>query len=205
MSPRPEGADDLRARLARLDPVPPTLAVDPSTSRQAHELLERTMLTAPSSTSPDAPSSHPRRTAWVVAAAASVLVVSGAVFGLSGGDAKIPAKAPTSLALTLGASDAMAMCLPFDGAILAGFPVAFAGTVTTVEGSEVTLDVTRWFTGGTADQVVLTATGSAALDGVDFAAGGDYLVTAADGAVSSCGYSGASSDFLLQAFEQAFA
>lgn len=35
--------DALRARLARLDPVPPSRAVDPPTSPRAHELLERAM------------------------------------------------------------------------------------------------------------------------------------------------------------------
>ena len=55
---------------------------------------------------------------------------------------------------------------------------AFRGTVVAVGDGSVTLDVTKWYANGDADQVVLSTVDLAtvALDGVEFAQGGDYLV-----------------------------
>jgi hypothetical protein len=95
----------------------------------------------------------------------------------------------------------------FDVAILRGMPVAFAGTVSDISADTVTLDVDRWYKGGSAGQVAVTvASGqsSAALDGVDFAVGKSYLVAAADGTVSGCGLSGPASPELESAYDEAF-
>jgi len=101
----------------------------------------------------------------------------------------------------------MSSCLPFDVATLAGMSPAFAGTVTSVDGGKVVLDVDRWYAGGEAEQVLLSqpdATTSAALDGVTFEEGERYLVTAAQGTVNGCGYSGPATPELEAAFDQAF-
>ena len=92
----------------------------------------------------------------------------------------------------------------FDPARLKTFPVAFAGTVTAVQGDTVILDVTTWFVGGTAQVVTLSSPTAAAQDGTAFTLGKDYLVSAAEGVVTTCGYSGEDDDVLRQAYTAAF-
>jgi hypothetical protein len=94
----------------------------------------------------------------------------------------------------------------FDVALLADMSPAFAGTATSVEGETVTVTVDRWYTGGDAATVVLNgAVGSPALiDGFEFVVGQQYLITAADGNVNFCGYSGPATPELTAAFDVAF-
>jgi hypothetical protein len=208
--------DELRTRLARLDPAPAGSPVDPVTSPRAQELVERIMQTPETQTVPtrDATDelSARRRRPWLLAAAAAVLLIAlvGTVWLVSGdgqvGDAST-AEDPTTLALELPASDVANSCMMFDVQILADMPVALAGTVTAIEPGQVTLDVDRWYTGGDADVVTIAVLdgNSVALDGVDFREGERYLVTATDGVVNGCGYSGPATPELEQSFEQAFA
>ena len=117
------------------------------------------------------------------------------------------APAPTTLALQLPAPNVMASCIQFSVDVLKDMSPAFAGTVTSVEGDTVTIDVDHWYAGGTADTVTLTQPGgsqSIALDGVDFRQGERYLVTAAEGTVNGCGYSGPATPDLERAFAEAF-
>lgn len=200
--------DALRERLARLDPA--TAPVDPVTSPRAQELLERTMntdLDTPA-TAGETDARPRRRTARVaLAAAAAAAVALGGTALLTGGDEK-GTTAPTQLALSLPDPTAMSSCIVFSTDVLRGMPVAFAGTVTAVQGDTVTLEVTRWYKGGSADQVVLDTPGehtSASLDAVAFEDGKDYLVTATDGKVNGCGFSGPAGAELSRAFDEAFA
>jgi hypothetical protein len=196
--------DDLRVRLSRLDPAPSS--VDPVESPRAQELLERIMATPVlTSSTPSTPS--PRRrgvvAAWAAAAAVAAIGTASAGIALRP-DHKA---APTSLALTLPASGVMSSCIQFSVDVLKDMSPAFAGTVTSVEGDTVTLDVDHWYAGGSADTVTLTQPGgstSVALDGVDFQQGKRYFVTAAQGTVNGCGYSGPASAELEQAFAEAF-
>lgn len=204
--------DALRARLGRLDPQPASVPVDPITSLRAQELLERTM-TTDLDTPTTSPAPGPRRSRRLVAlsaAAAAALVAGGVVLLAGGNDAGAPTpKAESTLALTLPDPLAMSSCLQFDTAVLRGMDLAFAGTARSVSGGSVTLDVTRWYKGGTADVVTLQTPGentSASLDSVQFRAGGDYLVTAtADGHVNGCGFSGEATPDLTRSFDEAFA
>jgi hypothetical protein len=134
-----------------------------------------------------------------VAAAAALVVGVGGVLALGGGE-------PTTLTLNAGGEDPMAMCIQFSTEQLAKAPVAFEGTVTSVEGSVVTLDVDTWFKGGDADQVVLDAPQGmeALIGGIPFIVGDPYLVTAYDGNVNYCGFSGPATPDLRAAFEEAF-
>jgi hypothetical protein len=208
--------DELRARLSRLDPAPAGSPVDPVTSPRAQELVERIMQTPETPTLPtpepvDEPAAR-RRRPWLLAVAAAVLLVAlvGIVWAVSGGSPSGIAPGgedPTTLALELPPSDVAGSCLMFDVNVLAEMPVAFAGTVTALDGGQVTLDVDRWYRGGDADVVtVAVADGqtSAALDGVDFRDGERYLITATDGTVNGCGFSGPATPELEQAFQQAF-
>ncbi|UOY02180.1 hypothetical protein [Blastococcus sp. PRF04-17] len=134
-----------------------------------------------------------------------VAVVSGAL--LRGGDGPGADREPAPLALELPAADAAMSCVMFDVAFLAQMPVAFAGTVTGIEDGQVSLDVDRWYRGGTAERVTIAVPpeqSSAALDGVDFRTGERYLITATDGTVNGCGFSGPANPELESAYDEAF-
>ena len=86
----------------------------------------------------------------------------------------------------------MASCLPFEVGTLAGMSPAFGGTVVELTDSVATLEVDRWFTGGEAEIVEIEYTpGFEALIGTpNLEVGQRYLITATDGVVNGCGYSG---------------
>ena len=210
--------DELRTRLARLDPAPAGSPVDPVTSPRAQELVERAMSTPEIQTVPTPDPADElaarRRRPWLIPAAAAAAVLAAVVatvLVISGGGAT-PAgngstEDPTTLALSVAPSDVANSCIMFDVAYLAEMPVALAGTVTAIEPRRVTLEVDRWYRGGDADLVTIGVqdNNSVALDGVEFVEGERYLVTATDGVVNGCGFSGPATPELEQAFEQAFA
>lgn len=203
------GDDDLRRRLHDGDPARAAGPLDPHQSRTAHEILERAMATADlhdaTTPLPDRAPRPGRRRLLAVGVAAAAVVAVGAGLALSGvlGGDDAPAESST-LALTAAPGDALGSCAMFSVDTLAAQPVALAGTVTAVSGEVATLDVSRWYAGGDADLVTVTSTQGAALDGVDLAVGADYLLTATDGVVSGCGYSGPASPELAASFDEAF-
>jgi hypothetical protein len=203
--------DDLRARLSRLDPVPAGVPVDPVTSPRARELVERAMsstVQTPDTTSAADGLSRRRRPWLLAAAAAAVLAAVVGGFSLLG-DGAAPGAGdgqPTTLALELPPGDVAMSCIQFDVQFLREMPVALAGTVTALDPGQVSLDVDRWYKGGSADRVTIDVpvNNSAALDGVDFREGERYLLTATDGTVNGCGFSGPASAELESAYGAAF-
>lgn len=205
------GDDDLRARLSRIDPMRADGAADSLPSLTAAEIKERAMQTIETdldSPQPEQNSAPWRRPRLLAAAAAVVLVLgAGAVFATAGDDPTPTSGKPTTLALSLPDNTVASSCIAFDVTFLREMPVAFAGTVTDISADTVTLDVTRWYKGGSAGQVAVSlASGqtSAALDGVDFAENKQYLVAAAQGTVNGCGFSGPASPELGSAYAEAF-
>ena len=208
--------DELRNRLARLDPQADA-PVDPITSPRAQDLLERTM-TTDTHVLDETHAPAPRRNRLLMAAAAAVAaagIVAAVVITNSGGST--PAKHPgkTSLALKLPGGGpgihpggpSMGSCVRFEVSLLKAEPVAFAGKATEVTPSTVTITVTKWYKGGTADQVtVANRDGSPVTSegGLTFEQGKDYLVSANDGTVVGCGFSGEATTDLQQAYSQAF-
>lgn len=190
--------DELRTALAKADPAPRSV---PPLSRA---LLERTMTSDPmTETVPTAPA---RRRSWLPAAAAAVVLAgaAGAYALTAGGDD--PAS-ELQLALPGGDETSMMSCVPVQAEFLADMPVVLAGTVTGVTGDEVRLDVTRWYRGGDTDTVVLTnlsADMQALLGATDFRTVEDYLVSATDGTVNACGFTGPASAELQQVYDEAF-
>ena len=200
-----ESDDDLRARLRRLDPAG-DLPVDPVSSPRAASSMERVVQTL----DPSPVRRAPRRARLLAGAAvlgAAAAVTAGVL--LTDREDPRPADAPTTLTLAMPPSDAFASCVPFEVRYLADMSPAFAGTAIEVGDHRVVLDVDHWYTGGNADRVLLEAPGGAAAAalgyGVDFERGERYLVTAANGTVNGCGYSGPATPEFERSFEEAFA
>lgn len=186
----------LRNRLAASNPIPPSHPVDPINSDRARAQLEDIMSTATTQ-----PRTRPRRMRLALAVAAALVVVVGGATLYSGlGTSQPP------MVLTANGGDAMASCIRFDPSILADMSPAFAGTVTDMTGSTVTLEVDYWYAGGDAETVEIQYTpGFEALIGTpSFEVGQRYLITAADGVVNGCGYSGPATPDLESAFQRAF-
>jgi len=208
--------DDLRTRLSRIDPAGPDLPVDAASSPRARELLERTMQICDVIPDVDVPRSRPgRRPGWWVAGVAAVAaVVAAALFVLGGGGGSpVPngpggspgEDDPTILALSVPSSEP-SRCRALDVAVLRTMEVAFEGTVTASGGGQATLEVEHWFRGGDPDRVTIDVPEGRTSEalGIEFRSGERYLVTATDGTVHGCGYSGPATRELETTFAEAF-
>jgi hypothetical protein len=88
------------------------------------------------------------------------------------------------------AAGGVASCLVYDPANLPTFDIVFDGTVTAIEGDQITFDVNEGWKGAegsvrlTAPQVDVALTGPLP----DFTVGGRYLVTASGSTINACGY-----------------
>jgi hypothetical protein len=205
-------SDELKNRIRRLDPMGPE--VETRSVSESREMMEAVMSTPTKSTdrrperdrqtlrpaagTPGGSIAISRPLAWVAAAMAIVVVTAFALLN-SGGT--------TPLVLSAGESDpALMSCLPFSVDILDDMEVAFEGTVTGVDGDQITLDVVTWYRGGDAEQVQITAPlgMEALIGGIPFEVSGSYLVSASNGVVNYCGYTDMATPEMRAAFEQAF-
>jgi hypothetical protein len=217
--------DDMRQRIARLDPTAGA-ATDPITSPEARALLEEIMSTPvieSETTTPAGGPEHRRKRfampALIGTAAAVVLAVGLiAVRGRDDGggevaDAPIATTATTApgklkvVELSAPADDIMAMCMAITPELLADTQVAFKGTVDTSEGEIVTLTIDEVYKGTDAQVATLVAPAGmeALIGGIAFEPGQQYLITATDGIVNYCGFSGPATPELQALFDQAFA
>lgn len=202
--------DDLRERLARLDPMHSGVPTEPATTESSQELLERIMSTPTKEQTGSAETPPTPRRTWLIAVAAVGALVLGVAGGVAflGGEETPPTETAAPLELNAGGEDVMAACIAFSpGELEAVAEVAFEGTVTEVDGSRVTLTVDTWYRGGDSSEVVLNAPQGleALIGGIPFAVGDQYLVSAQGGNVNYCGFSGPSTPELRAGFEQAFA
>ncbi len=204
--------DNLRQLLAQIDPVPAYVAVDDAGSIRARTLLEEIMstpinTTTAKDTGPGRAQDGRRRVPMLIGGVAAAAIAAIAVVVLVVGDDDAPASRQTLAVAAPGTT--MSSCLPFDVNVLAEMPVAFAGTVTEMSDTTVTVEVDRWYRASTGETDLVDVTlpeenTSAALDGVDFATGQRYLLTATDGTVNGCGFSGPATSELESAFASAF-
>ncbi|MGD2042787.1 MAG: hypothetical protein PVJ28_03990, partial [Acidimicrobiia bacterium] len=138
--------DELRDRLARLDPMHSGVPTEPTTTESSQELLERIMST-PLQDKKMEPKSAPLRT-WtiaVAAVAALVLAVAGGL-ALNGDDDMSPVATGETLELTAAGEDLMASCIMFSPEELDRVAeIAFAGRVAAVDGPTITLSVDTWY------------------------------------------------------------
>lgn len=198
--------DDLRARLAGLDPMPASISVDPLTSLRAQELLEHVM-TSTDQTTKAAPMW--RRPALLASAAVAVVALGvGAVVAANSGGSTATPTPKSTLALKVadsGGAITSNSCMIFSVDLLRGVPVAFGGTVTDLGDGSVTIAVDKWFKGGTADVVTIaTPPLNTSAGTVEFVKGKRYLVTATNGTVNSCGLTGEATPDFEKSFEEAF-
>lgn len=198
--------DELRERLARLDPMDSGVPTEPTTTESSRELLEQIMSTP---TKERTEQGAPRRswTIAVAAVAALILAVAGGLV-LTGGEDTPPTAEGPPLELNAGAGDTIGSCIVFSTEELDRVAeIAFEGTVSSVDGDTVTLTVDTWFRGGNeATEVVLNAPQGmeALIGGIPFQVDNQYLITAQSGNVNYCGFSGESTPELRAAFEEAF-
>ena len=154
------------------------------------------------------PETRPRRWAPAIATAASVALIGGGAYAYVSASAPAGAPVPTAttLAMPVGSGTSMNSCLPFDAQYLREMTVALSGTATDVTDDGVTLKVDRWYTGGNADVVRLANydVNTVSLDGFSFEPGSRYLITATEGTVNLCGFSGPWTQDLADAFDEAF-
>ena len=148
----------------------------------------------------------PSRTGWyvaLVAVAVAVGVTAVLVATMLDEDAT---GAAGSLELVAEPFDPAASCIVPSADVLALNETAFAGTVSSIEGEQITLTVERWYAGGGADTVAVTAvSGLEALTGsVPWSEGETFLVSATNGVVAYCGLSGPTSPDLLTMYDTAF-
>lgn len=201
--------DELRARLQAADPA----RRDAPADSWIDELVEATM--NEQETDREIGQERPaRRNRWLVgAAAAAVAVVAVGAYAFvaagNGDDGSDDGRdeARTELVLTAPDGTAMMSCIPFSVDVLRGMQSAFDGTATAVDGDGVTLDVNRWYKGGDADVVLLQNWNDVpvSLEGeIDFVEGERYLITATDGTVNICGYSGMWTQEMADAFGAAY-
>lgn len=196
--------DELRNRINRLDPMHSGVPTEPPTTPSSIRRMERVMSTSTQQVPTRVPSPNKR---WVPALATLVVaaVAVGAFIFSGSGDSQPVAGPPLQLSLT--EDNAMAMCIMFDVAILRDAQMAFEGTVTSVSGAQGTLSVDRWFKGGDAGEVILTGGSEdmvSLIGAFPLEVGSSYLITATDGNVNFCGYSGPATPELRSYFDEAF-
>lgn len=209
--------DQLRALLSRRDPAagPPADAAS-GTARALWEQIMTTPVDERISTAArPAAGARPRRRLVFALAAAALVAVAGVGTAVTIGssapgrpDQSVAVAPPAARQLALGMPDTSvaSACAEFDLAFLRRMPVALQGTAVEVADTSVVLRVDRWFRGGSADTTTVRVSrpGPAVSEGVDFTAGRTYLVSAQDGTVSGCGYTGELTDDLLAAYDKAF-
>ncbi len=183
----PTGSDPID-RLRAADPVRADEVPHASLASVSARIQEHIMTDAQHS--PTVP--RPRRPLALIggsaiAGALALAIVFGSGFGVQAPGPISTEPAPS--ADPVGGGE-MASCIMYDPALLPTFETVFDGTVTAIEGDQVTFEVgTGWK--GADGSVTLTVPGtSVALVGPtpDFEVGGRYLVTAAGSNVNGCGY-----------------
>jgi hypothetical protein len=186
----PNGSDPID-RLRAADPIRADEVPDASLARVSARIQEHIM----TDTQFD-PKVRPSRGPLAVvgglalAGAFALAVALGNGFGA----AQAPGGGPVAVNPTPsddpGSGGGMAMCMVYDPATLPTMDIVFDGTVTAVDGDQVTFAVNEGWKGADGSITLTAPDNNIALLGPmpDFEVGGRYLVTAAGSTINSCGY-----------------
>lgn len=199
----PPASPDWVARL-----VEETMSTDPSTEPGSNQSTDETRETGTRNRSP---------LTWLVAAAAAVLIAGVGVFGLANMDresSKVPTAGssqpvvddPTVTEIAAGPS-ADTKCMVPNAEFLSNAQLAFSGTVRELGDDVVVLVPDRFYTGEATDLVEVRSPSAllqAMISAVDFEVGQRYLVSANDGQVRVCGFSGLYTPELATLYDAAF-
>lgn len=212
--------DALRALLRTSDPASSLPPADPA---RVARLLEDTMSHDTLSSETREPGSRARGPlTWLVAAAAAAVIVGVGLFAVLGGDDPRDGQVPvaddsspaepgepaTGTVTALTAPGAQAgRCMMPSADVIAQQEVAFQGAVTSIEDGTVVLDPTAFYAGEETETVTVEAPAEALqqlLVAVDFEVGETYLVSASDGQVTLCGFTGPATPELEALYAEAF-
>ena len=194
-------------RLVEADPVPDG-AVPSASLARVHARIEESIAMASSTPAP-----RDRRLGLALIGVAVVAVAAFALAGAGGlfaGPSTAPpvANGPTAAPPDDGgaAGGGMASCLAFDPATLAAQEFAFDGTVTAIDGDQVTFSVGRAYAGVDGDMITVTdqSAGISLDGGPEYEVGGRYLVSGSDGLAWACGYSAAWDEATAAVWDAAF-
>jgi len=198
--------DAMRRRMRRADPA---RDVAPAAIERLDRITETIMSSSIHTTNqttdhtePAASATPGRRLVWVISVAvagAAAAVAAAVVIGTGG------AGSPTRL-LAPEAVGPATSCAVITAEGLAMNDLAFAATVTGIEGDEVALTVSERFRGEVGDTVVVAQGTDPNLEYStgQFAEGQSYLVAVTGDAAASCGLTGPDSPELRALYEEAF-
>ena len=149
---------------------------------------------------------------WLMAAAAVVIIAGVGAFGVlrhDAGTAPVPdaADTPTVTALSAPPAGGSAKCMVPNARVLAAQTLAFDATVDSVADGVVTLTPSHFYAGEATDLVTVEAPPSdlqALVGAVKFEPGQRYLVSATDGRLTVCGFSGPYTEGLSALYAEAF-
>lgn len=185
----PNGSDPID-RLRAADPVRAEDVPSASLARVSARVQEHivTDIQHPSRTFMSNPLAKLGGLALAGAFALAIAVGSG--FNL-GGQTSPPIGAVPTPSEDPAGGGGMASCLMYDPATLPTFDIVFDGTVTAINGDQITFDVNTGWKGADGSIALTAPDSNIALTGPtpDFEVGGRYLITAAGSSINACGYS----------------
>ena len=185
----PNGSDPID-RLRAADPIRADDVPDASLARVSARIQEHIM-TDVQNTSTAAQRRRPFALlgGLALAGAFALAIAFGSGFNAQAPAGPVAAN-PTPSSDPGSGGGEFASCLAYDPASLPMFDIVFDGTVTAVDGNQITFDVNAGWKGADGSITLTAPAAEIALTGPmpDFAVGGRYLVTAADSNINSCGY-----------------
>ena len=186
----PNGSDPID-RLRAADPIHADDVPDASLARVSARVQEHIMSDIQHTTTP-APNRRPLALfgGLALAGVAALAIALGSDFGAAAPGGAPVAANPTPTENPAAGGGGMASCLMYDPATLPTFDVVFDGTVTAVDGDQVTFEVNKGWKGADGSITLTAPDTDVALLGEmpDFEVGGRYLVTAAGSNINACGY-----------------
>ncbi len=188
--------DDLDDQLRAINPIPSSTSLTDADTHQRAALLEEILEMTQTTTNPSPTEQRGRkRNAGILAAGVAAAAIVGIIVLTARIDDNKPAAEPTtSVSSSETPSLGLGSCVEnYSLSTLPHREVAFDGTVTAINGNEVTFTVNDWYKGGS--DSTLTLDGNGMVGGAITSAGGPnldigqrYLVAGDGGFVWSCGF-----------------